>query len=77
MVVGKALRAAINFYKKQCLPVITRKKKDSSKQAVLITYTLEKKVLQLLLLKVCESFLFGESKKTVAYLGLYESYLHW
>ena len=34
----------INFYKNQCLPVITWKKKHSSKQAVLITYTLEKKV---------------------------------
>ena len=44
MVVGKALRVIINFYKKQCLAVITWKKNHSSKQAVSITYTLEKKV---------------------------------
>ena len=42
--VGKPLRVIIKFYKKQCLPVITWKKKHSSKQAVSITYTLEKKV---------------------------------
>ena len=43
MAVGKAPKVMINFYKKQCLPVITRKKEHSSKQAVLITYTLVKK----------------------------------
>ena len=40
----KPLRLTINFYKKQGLPVITWKKKHSSKQAVSITYSLEKKV---------------------------------
>ena len=44
MAVGKAQRITINFYKKQCLSVITRKKNHSSKQAISITYTLEKKV---------------------------------
>ena len=44
MAVGKVLRVIINVYKKQCLAVITWKKNHSSKQAVSITYTLEKKV---------------------------------
>ena len=45
MEVGKALRVVMNFFKKQCLSVITWKKKHSSKQAVSITCTMEKKVL--------------------------------
>ena len=37
-------RIPINFCKKDCLPVITKNKKHSSKQVVPITYTLEKKI---------------------------------
>ena len=44
MVVGKALRITIIFHKKQCLPLITRKKKHSLKQTVSVPCTLEKKV---------------------------------
>ena len=33
----------------------------------------EKNILWLLLLKVCESFRFGELKKLEVYFGLYES----
>ena len=54
-------------------PVITLNKKHSSKQVASVTYTLEKKCLQLLLLKVCESFRFGHIKKLEGYFGLYES----
>ena len=37
-----------------------------------MTYTLEENFLQLLLLKVCESFRFGQIKKLEMYFGLYE-----
>ena len=37
------LRVSINFYKKQCLPVITWNKKHLLKQALTITYTLKRK----------------------------------
>ena len=61
---GKPLRLTVNYYKKQCFPVISRTIKYSLKQVISITYTQEKKVfLQLLLLKVFESFLFGDSKQ--------------
>ena len=75
MAVGKALRVMKNFCrKKQCLPVIKWNKKHSPKQIMSITCTLEKMFfLQLLLWKVCESFLFGGSKKIVLDFGLYES----
>ena len=43
------------------------------KQLGSITYTLEKKFLHLLLLKVCESFRFGQIKKLEVLFGLYES----
>ena len=43
MAVEKALKVKINFYKKQCISVIRWKKNHSSKQAVSIIYTLEKK----------------------------------
>ena len=55
----------INFHKKQCLPVITWNEKHSSKQVVPIKYT-----LHLALVKVCGSFLFRQSKKT---LGIFWS----
>ena len=37
-------RVTINFYEEQCLPVIKQNKKHSSKQVLVITYTLEKRV---------------------------------
>ena len=40
------------------------------------TYTLEQLLFAAAILKVCESFLFGESKKIVVDLGLYESSLY-
>ena len=36
-------RLTVNFYKKQCLPVMTWAIKYSSKQVISISYTLEKK----------------------------------
>ena len=53
---------------------MTWNKKHSSKKFASITYTLEKHFLQLLLLKACESFRFGEVKKLEEYFGLYESF---
>ena len=44
MLVGKALRVTINFYTKQCLPVITWNKNYSLKQIISITHTLDKKI---------------------------------
>ena len=59
----------MNFYKKHCLPVVTWNKNNLSKQVVPITYTLEKRFFEVaILLKVCESFLFRQSKKTYGIL---------
>ena len=53
-----------NFYKKQCLPVITRNIKHLSKQVAPITCALEKRLFAVaIILKVCELFLFRQSKK--------------
>ena len=38
------LKVMINYYEKECVLVITKNKKRSSKQVVPITYTLEKRV---------------------------------
>ena len=56
-----------NLYKKQCLPVIKWNKSHLLKQVARIPYTLEK-TLQLLLLKVWDSFLFRRAKQLVVYL---------
>ena len=64
----QALRITIYFLKKQCLLVITLNKKHALKQALSMTYTLGKTFLQLLLLNICESFFFTESKKIVSML---------
>ena len=50
-------------YNKECLPVIKRNKKHSLKQVVTIRYTLGKDFLELLHFKVCEMFLFRQSKE--------------
>ena len=47
--------------------------KHSSKRVESITYAPKKDLLQLLLLKVCMSFRFGQIKKLEVYFGLYES----
>ena len=62
----------INFCQKQCLLVITWNEKHSLKQAVPITYTLEKSFLLLLLLKVCVVS-FNRVKKLVLCFGLFDS----
>ena len=59
------LRVTINFCEKTCLSVATWNKIDISQQVVPITYTLEKRFFAVALrLKVYESFLFRQSKKT-------------
>ena len=55
MVVEKNLRVTINFYKKQCLPVIASNKKHLLKQVVPITYALERRFFAAaILLKVLD-----------------------
>ena len=62
----KHLSVTINFYKKQCLLVTTSNNKNLLKQVLPITYTPEKRFFAVaLLLKVCESFLFRQSKKNL------------
>ena len=60
MTFGKALRVTKNFYKKQCLPVITQNEKHLSKQFILITCTLEKWFVAPATLEGFESFLFKD-----------------
>ena len=63
----------INFYLKQCLSAITWNKKHLSKLYVPITCALEKRFFAVaILLKVCESFLFGQSRKTSSFFRLHE-----
>ena len=77
MTVEMNLKMTINFYKRQCFPVITWNKKHLLKQVVPMTYTLEKRFFAaVILLTICESFLFRESKKNVVYFSLYESSLN-
>ena len=65
MAVEKNLRVTINFYEKHCLPVVTWSKNNSSKQVVPIICSLEKRFFAVtILVKVCELFLFRQSKKT-------------
>ena len=65
MAIEKNLRVTINFYEKYCLPIATWNKNNLSKQVVPIIYTLEKRFFTVtILLKVCELFLFRQSKKT-------------
>ena len=45
-------------------------------QVIPVTCTLEKSFLQPVLLKVCELFLFRQSKETRIYIGLYECLLY-
>ena len=54
---------AISLDKKECLPVITWNKKHSSKQVVSIIYTIEKGFFATATFKVCQTFLFRQSKK--------------
>ena len=46
MAVEKNLKVTTNFYKKQCLPVITWNKNHSSKKAASMTYILERKLFE-------------------------------
>ena len=76
MAVEKNFRLTISFYKKHCLPVVTWNKNNLSKQIVPIKHTLKKRFFAVvILLKVCESFLFRQSEKLVVYFGLYGSSL--
>ena len=76
MAVEKNFRVTISFYKKHCLPVVTWNKNNLSKQIVPIKHTLKKRFFAVvILLKVCESFLFRQSEKLVVYFGLYGSSL--
>ena len=61
------LWVTINLYEK-CLLVITWHKNYSSKQVISMIYTFGKDFLQLLLLKVCETFLFKQSNKVYSIL---------
>ena len=74
LVFEKNLRVITNFSRKHCLPVITSNKNNLLKQAVPITYTLEKRFFAVaILLKVCESSLSDRVKELVVYFGLHES----
>ena len=76
MAVEKNFRVTISFYKKHCLPVVTWNKNNLSKQIVPMKHTLKKRFFAVvILLKVCESFLFRQSEKLVVYFGLYGSSL--
>ena len=69
MAVENNLRVTINFCKKHCLEVVTWNKNNLMKQVVPITYTPKKRFAAVaILLKVCESFLFRESKKAFCML---------
>ena len=71
--VEKNFMVTINFYKKHCLPVVTCNKNSLSKKVAPMTYTLKKRFFVVaILLKVCASFLFRQSKTLVVYFGLYE-----
>ena len=59
----------------KCLPVITWNKKYLPKKLQQHHTRWRKSFLQLLLLKVFDSFLFRQSNKTCSILGLYQSYL--
>ena len=75
MAVGKAFRVMKNFYKKQCLPVITWNKKHSLKKVISITYTPEKMFFAAATFEGLR-VLFFWSKKIVVDFGLYESSLY-
>ena len=61
----KNLRVMVNLYKKHCLRAVTWNKNNLSKQVVPITYILEERFFAVaILLKVCESFLLRQSKKS-------------
>ena len=64
----KNVRVTISFYQKQCLPVISLNKKNSSMLVVLITHTLEKTFFAATLFEsLCVSFLFRQNKKILYY----------
>ena len=66
----KPLRLTVNFYKKQCLPVITWTIKYSSKQVISITYTLEKSFFCSCYFWRFVSPFFSEILKIVVHFGL-------
>ena len=66
--VEKKIKLTIKIFKNLCFSVIQWKEKHLLKQVVPLSYKLEKK---LLLLKVCESFLFRQSISV--YRGLLDS----
>ena len=73
MLVKRDLRVRMNFYKNY-LPFGTYNKNNLLKQPVPITYTLLKKFFAVaIILKVCELFIFKQSKTTCSILGMYDS----
>ena len=73
---ARNLWVTISLYKKECLPVITRNTKHSSKQVVSMIHTLGKDLFAAVLFKVCEMFLFRQNKEVDSIFGLYEFSLH-
>ena len=63
MAVTPNLWVMISLYKKECLTVITRNKNHSLKQIISMIYIHRKDFLELLLFKVCEMFIFRQSKE--------------
>ena len=61
MELAKSLQVTINLHKKG-ISVIRWNEKHASKQAALITYTLEKSFFHLLLSKFCGTFVFRVKK---------------
>ena len=70
------LYVTISLYKKECLPVITRNKKHSSKQVVSMIYTLGKDFFATATFQGYRDVSFQTVKKLVVYFGLCESSLH-
>ena len=67
----------ISWYKKECLPVITRNKKHSSKQVASMIYTLGKGFFATATFpRFVRRFFSDRVKKLVVYIGLCESSLH-
>ena len=66
----------MSLYKKECLPVITRNKKHSSKQVVSMIYTLGKDFFATATFQGYRDVSFQTVKKLVVYFGLSESSLH-
>ena len=75
MVVEKKLEVTINFYKKECPPVIKRNKKHLLRQVLSVTYTLEKRFFAFVTLEICESFLFRQKKNLYVHSMVCMSFL--